>query len=146
MLRRRSSQAVKVAVVGSHDLDPALIASHLLKQLVSLPTPSIVMLRRGRKTKPGPIEMLTESLCRQLEIAVEWREPQAGARAGVYNRDVSMVGACDAVWAYFDPEHVMEGGTGHVVEKALDQDRPVYAWAPIDGSMTDVGSHEPAPA
>lgn len=134
---------MKIAVVGSSDLDPALIAHHLLKQLAALPAPSYVLLRRGQKTPPGPIEMLAESLCRQLEIGIEWREPQGGSRSSVFNRDVSLVAAADAVWAYFKAERVMDGGTGHVVEKALDQDRPVYAWAPIDGEMKDVGSHEP---
>lgn len=65
----------------------------------------------------------------ELKFEVDWFEPhEAGGRGQTYNRDFELVGAADRVWAYFSPEAIMEGGTGHVVEAALAREIPVEGW------------------
>jgi len=135
---------VRVAFVGSHSLDVSIVAGHLLKTLVSLPPETVVLLRKGRTTVPGDFETLTQALCLQLHIDFEWCIPDEGGREAVFLRDIEMVTRADAVVAYFDADSVMQGGTGHVVDKAMDIDRPVYAYAPQDGTVKWAGGHEPA--
>ncbi len=71
-------------------------------------------------------------------------EPQifrGGQREENYRRDVDMVAASAFVIALFHPERVMEGGTGHVVEKALDQGKPVTCYTlGVNGQLILVGS------
>lgn len=136
---------MKVAFVGSRAVEVEEIVDHLLRTLVSLPGDTVVLLRRGRKTPAGDFESLTQALCLQLHINYEWCIPDEGGREAVFQRDISMVDKADAVVAYFAPESVFDGGTGHVVEKAMDADRPVYAYAPTRGvGVHWVGGHEPA--
>ena len=60
-----------------------------------------------------------------------------------YDRDRSMVRDADLVMAFFPDEAFMEGGTGHVVQCALEEDIPVEAWAmKYDGSLTLVAEHD----
>lgn len=136
---------MKVALVGSRAVDVREISGHLLKTLVSFPEGTIVLLRKGRTTPPGDFEVFTQALCLQLGINFEWCQPDEGGREAVYLRDIEMVTKADAVVAYFDADSVLSGGTGHVVEKAMDADKPVYAYAPSGQNTVDwVGGHEPA--
>ena len=136
---------MKVVVVGSRAVELSEVAGHVLKTLVSLPEDAVVLLRRGRTTPAGDFEVFTQALCLQLGINFEWCQPDEGGREAVYLRDIDMVQKADAVVAYFDADSVMSGGTGHVVEKALDADKPTYAFAAMGQKGVDwVGGHEPA--
>lgn len=136
---------MKVAVVGSRAVDLREISDHLLKTLVSLPEGTVVLLRRGRTTPANEFEVFTQALCLQLHIDFEWCIPDEGGREATYLRDIDMVSRADAVVAYFDADSIMSGGTGHVVEKGMDLDKPVYAYAPVGQNRVDwVGGHEPA--
>jgi hypothetical protein len=134
---------VIIAFCGAHDLPLKEIAAHLLQQLVALPTGAIVLLRRGRSTDPGRFEDLTQALCSNLNIPVEWAPPGEGGREAVFERDIQMVAKADAVVCYFHPDRVMEGGTGHVAEKALDADKPLYAYTLFEQGVDWVGGIEP---
>jgi hypothetical protein len=139
--------AMKVAFVGNRALNLHDVAGHLLKSLISLPDGTIVLLRRGRQTPPGEFESLTQALCLQLHINFEWCVPDEGGREAVYLRDIEMVAKADAVVAYFpDAAAVFDekSGTSHVVEKGMDADKPVYAYAPSAEGVDWVGGHEPA--
>jgi hypothetical protein len=135
-------------LAGSQVLPLEEVAGHLLRQMASFPPDTIILLRRGRTTGPGPFEKLVAMLAETLKIAIEWREPRAdeGGRSQTYLRDIELVGSADAVIAYFSEAQIMLGGTGHVVEKAIDQNVPVYAYAPIDGAVERVGEVEREPA
>jgi hypothetical protein len=136
---------VKIAFVGSRALDIGEIGDHLVRTLASLPVDTVVLLRKGRKTPAGDFESLTRYLCLNLHFDYEWCIPDEGGREAVFLRDVEMVDRADAVVAYFAPDSVMEGGTGHVVDVAMMADRPVYAYAPAaPGLVTWVGGHTPA--
>lgn len=54
-------------------------------------------------------------------------------------RDIVLLDAVDEVVAFFDPERVMEGGTGHVVEVAIRIDKPCRAYTLRNGRLEEVG-------
>lgn len=54
-----------------------------------------------------------------------------------------MVSRADLVLAFFHPDLIMEGGTGHCVETAIDRGVPVYSFSISESSLTQVGSHDP---
>jgi len=134
---------MKVVFVGSHTLDVAEIATHALRQMAALPPEAVILLRRGRKTPPGQFERFILSMADSLGIDVEWKMPGTG-RGSAFVRDVEMVKEADAVIAYFNEANLMAGGTGHVVDKAIDSDKPVFAYGPLDGVVERVGELEPA--
>lgn len=75
------------------------------------------------------------------------RSPADESRARVYIRDMEYVRRADLVMAYFSTTE-MSGGTGHVVEKAVDQDVPVYSWGLEEGHpggrrFIRIGEHDP---
>lgn len=74
---------------------------------------------------------------------VEWFSPDSGGRDQTYRRDFELVESADEVLAVFHPDHVMSGGTGHVVEAALLRGIPVSAWvAHEDGRFERVGEQD----
>ena len=58
-------------------------------------------------------------------------------------RRVKAATKADRVIAFFHADHVMEGGTGHVVEKAQDANRRVDCYVVRDGVSEWVGGHQP---
>ena len=134
---------MKVAIVGSRTLDLAAVSVPLLNELTRLPLDAEVLVRSGR-TERGEFEELTLRLCAALDIKTSVRFPAEGTgRAGVYDRDIAMVEEADTLIAYFDPAHVMQGGTAHVVEKAIDAEKPVYAYEVDMTGQRWVGGIEP---
>ncbi len=97
------------------------------------PNPTYVLLRRGISTDPGRFERLLAEWCSQFDhLNHRWIMPEVGGGAGsVFNRDTEMVGNADLVIAFF-PDTGLEGGTGHLVERAIDLGVPVYSYM-IDG-------------
>lgn len=65
-----------------------------------------------------------------------------GGREATYQRDVGMTRKADLVLAFFAEER-MEGGTEHVVEKALDAGTPVYSWGFNGSHFVRIGEHDP---
>lgn len=134
---------MKVTFVGSRTLDLAQVSIPLLNELTKLPDDAQVLVRSGH-SEMGQFEHLTIRLCDALGIPVATRTPEIGkGRAGVYERDISMVEESEAVIAYFDQAHVMQGGTAHVVEKAIDKEKPVYAYQVGATGCEWVGGLEP---
>jgi len=70
-------------------------------------------------------------------FTVEWFEPEPGGRDQTYRRDFELVEAADQVIAFFDAEHIMEGGTAHVVEAAMMRNIPVSAWSIDDRGLIE---------
>lgn len=86
---------------------------------------------------------MASRLAEQLAIPVEWFEPEPGGQAQVYNRDYALVRSADRVEAFFDDDS-MPGGTGHVVDAAISQNTPVYAWLVVErGGVHRIGEWEP---
>lgn len=95
-----------------------------------LPDPTTLLLRRGNKSPVGAFERLLYAVARQSgHLTTRWVLPDpAGGAGAAFNRDNEMVGLADLVLAFFDPEKPMTGGTGHVVETAIDRNVPVYSF------------------
>lgn len=102
-----------------------------------------MLLRSGNRSDPGLFEQVMAKLAQTLWLNVEWvrPDPELG-RSGTFLRDVELVRKADLVLAYFDTTS-MSGGTAHVVEKAQDQDVPVYAWGFTGKSFIRIGEHDP---
>jgi len=92
-----------------------------------------MLLRSGNKSSPGMFEQVMAKLATSLWMDVEWVRPDEGlGRAGTFLRDVELARKADLVLCYFDTIEI-SGGTAHIVEKAMDQEVPVYAYG-FDGS------------
>lgn len=104
------------------------MAYEISKKLKKLPEGSTVLVRRPRQSKMNTFERWVVELCDALDIPVRFCTPDSNDRSAVFRRDYEMVEAADYVEAYFSPDRIMEGGTGHVVEAALSREKAVYAW------------------
>ncbi len=136
---------MKAVIVGSRALElDGDVAAHILHELIGLGERGFdeILLRKPLHRAARPFEALTASLAGVLGLTVTLCIPEPGGRAQVFLRDVSMVSASDEVVAFFPEDAEMSGGTGHVVEKALDQARPVRAYAVVKGELVLVGSDD----
>lgn len=120
------------------------VALHVLGALQSIPGwPSgEILLRKPLRRPPRAFEKLTAVMAQAMGFQVTWHAPAPGGRAMVFLRDVGMVGKSDQVIAFFPEGDEMTGGTAHVVEKALDQQRPVRAYAIMGDQLRLVGSED----
>ena len=151
---------MKTCIVGSRSLVlDGNVAIHLLYTLQELyehdrrervgpdvtsilARPERVILRQPLHLPVRPFEALTSTLAESLGLGVDWFAPEPGGRAKVFLRDVEMVQAADQVIAFFPDGDEMTGGTGHVVEKALDQKKPVRAYAVAGTELRLIGSED----
>lgn len=85
-------------------------------------------MRRGRSTDPGRFESAVTLMATIMDWDIEWHRPEGTGREASFFRDIEMVKDADVVICVFDEASPMEGGTGHVVEKAQDRATPVYAY------------------
>jgi hypothetical protein len=110
----------------------------------ALPDPTIVLLRRGNKRPVAEFERTVFDICRRSgHLQGRWMLPDPiGGPGAAFTRDIEMVALADLVLAFFAPYHAMEGGTGHVVEVAIDRNVPVYSYT-LDDTLTRVGDHDP---
>lgn len=131
----------RVCVVGSRKLGG--IPRQLVTMMATIfPEHATVLLRHPLHRKPERFELMMERACEAMGFEVDWRRPEPGGRHMVYYRDIEMVGSSDVVLAFFAAD-VMEGGTEHVVEKAIDQRVPVYSYGIRDERLVLLGSHDP---
>lgn len=134
-----SRRSIHVCIAGNSKLRVSTIA--ILEFLSKLPLDSVILLRAGATTRPGWFERLVMQACDSMWLSYELVRPDLGdlkeehdPRGVNWVRDVLMVGRCDVVLAFFDGETAdPTTGTWHLVEKALDQHIPVYAYG-WDGS------------
>jgi hypothetical protein len=132
-----------VTVAGSSKLK--VVPDNLLYFLTDgTPRDTRVFLRRGMQATPGKFERLVAQWC--LEYAhpeARWiiPDPEDGPGAA-FIRDREMVRQSDLVLAFFAPEMLMDGGTGHIVECAIDLAVPCYSWQ-VTRDIVRVGEHDP---
>jgi hypothetical protein len=110
-----------------------------------VPNGTTVLLRRGNKTDPGQFERMIRVVVREsYHLEARWMMPEPDSGPGAaFNRDNEMVSLSDLVLAFFEPGQEMTGGTGHVVETAIDRGVPVYSFAQSRTSLDRVGDHDP---
>lgn len=121
---------MKVAVVGSRALEVnGDVAIHVVTLLAELPSGAEILVRRPLTRPLRPFEALVSALANSLGHEVTEYTPDPGGRSQVFLRDVELVRDADEIIALFPDGDEMSGGTGHVVDKAIDQKRPVRAYA-----------------
>lgn len=126
---------MNVAVIGSRSFPIRHGAGYIFEVISSL-TPNIDIL----VVRPSEgVDYLAKVMAEALGVEVVMFR-SLGGREENFKRDVSLVNYADRVEAFFDPEHVMEGGTGHIVEVAQRMRKPVRAWTVDGDDLVLVGS------
>jgi hypothetical protein len=142
---------VKVVIAGSRRLPRGQAPRLLIRFLAALPEDAIILMRRGMHGQvPGPFEFDVAQLCHILHLKNVWFEPEPTdrypGRASVFMRDIDMVRNAELVILFVTPEEVEDvyAGTMHLLDKALDEQRPVYAYSvDQDGKVKRVGEWDP---
>lgn len=133
-----------ITVAGSRDLIPTQEMAIRLMSIIS--TTDRIGIRSTRYDQTGPIERLVTIICESLGVPVVQYSPSSGGRAKVYLRDYALVRSSTSVFAVFSPDRVMDGGTGHIIKAALDEEIPVEAYTiDDDGSLMMIGSDDGNP-
>lgn len=137
---------MNVAVVGSRSV-PTGVARKVIETLLGTLQGHTeeelrILLRHPLKRSPGPVEVIASDVANKLGITTQWCYPdeRKKGRAGAYVRDAHMVQISDMVLALFTPTTLMSGGTGHVVEKAIDKEIPVHAYEVDEDGLRWVGN------
>lgn len=107
-------------------------------------------LRRLLKALPAGTTLLIRGTTPEMAIAILAKKTRrfaftpypGGRREANYHRDYELVRDADRVIALFEESAIFVGGTGHVVEKALDQRKPVVSYTCSDGELVFIGSAE----
>jgi hypothetical protein len=138
---------MRVCIAGSRKLPKGQGPRLLVRTLAALPGDTDILLRSSMAGIPGHFEQSVESLAHVLGLHVTHFMPiptdMTKGRSSVYVRDISMV---EAVLPSRPPPAPTDGysGTAHLMEKALDVDRPMYAYTVADDGMVErVGEYDP---
>lgn len=123
-----------VAVVGSRSFPIRQGAGYIFEVIARLTPVDKVVVRPSEG-----VDYLAKVMAEALGIEVVMFR-SIGGREANFKRDASLVDYADKVEAFFDPEHVMEGGTGHIVEVAQRMHKPVRAWTVEGENLVLVGS------
>ncbi len=100
-----------------------------------------ILLRSPVGGPPAEFEALVAELAEGYGVPVQWCYPdRRGGREATYVRDAHMTAMADHVFAFFATETLMEGGTAHVVDKAIDKEIPVTAYEVDEDGLRWVGS------
>jgi hypothetical protein len=129
---------MNIAVVASGTVQRSAAVPIVTALLDSVDKKDVTLLLRhplNGSAKPFEAALAYRVLSRHRHAAIVWCKPDLKhpGRAGTYVRDVHMVESADLVIAFFTPDSLMRGGTGHVVEKAWEQEKPVIAYE-LDGN------------
>ena len=141
---------MRVVIAGSRRLPRGHAPRLLIRFLAALPEDAVILLRRGMHGPAGLFESDVSNMAGVLNLDFEWFQPEptgiTRGRASVYTRDITMVEKSDLVILFFAADEVAEGygGTQHLLDKALDANRPVYAYSVDEfGTIDRVGEHDP---
>lgn len=135
---------MKVGFAASSDFLTMRLASDVAAKIEALPDGSTVFIRKGKIAALGMFETLVETIAKKYGHVVLYCQPDGNDRSAVYRRDYELVESVDRVEAYFAPDRIMDGGTGHLVEAAIAKGIPVYAWTVSGrGLIIRVGEFEP---
>jgi hypothetical protein len=129
----------KVAIVGAREFPVIQAAPDIFDWLKAFPF-SDTIFTRGSK---GFDAVLTEG-ARFMGYTVVEMKGTGGADN--YIRDVKLVQTVDEVHAFFEMDHIGEGGTQHVIDKALDNGVPSYSYIWDGRQLVLIGSDDGASA
>jgi len=141
---------MKIVIAGSRGLPRGQAPRLLARFLASIPEDSAILLRRAKGGSRGIFENDAYMLARLLDLSPEWREPvptpEHPGRVSVYIRDLKMIEEADLVLLFLTPGAARDGysGTMHLLEKALDANRPMYTWVVDEsGKVSRWGEYDP---
>jgi hypothetical protein len=136
---------MKIALAGSRDIRTDDAGRLLTTFLAARGPEDCILLRRGAVSPPGAFEAMIAGECAALGVPFEWRIPEGSHREGVHQRDYQMVRDADLVIALMRLEQVgdEECGTFRLVDKAMFEHTPVYAYAIEDGHLDRIGEDDP---
>jgi len=136
-----------LAVAGSRHVEMGWVASPLMQLVATLPEDTTLLLRKGRSRPPQKFEAMVELLATFRGLLALYLMPEAGRnRTGTFIRDIELVDHADAVLVFLDPSEdpFGDGGTAHILQKAVDANKPLYAYAVHhDGLQWIGGAHAP---
>lgn len=126
---------MKTAIVGSTGFSPPVLMTLLQS------TPGVIL---TRQTKAWGVDQFVQAACEYLGREFTVYQVEGPSRGGAFVRDLTLLNDADKVIALFAPDKVMEGGTAHIVNKALDEKKEVEAYTVDDeGELVLVGGHNP---
>jgi len=141
---------MKVVIAGSRRLPRGQAPRLLIRFLAALSDDDRVMVRKGATTQMGRFEADVVNLCEVLHLDWDYWTPQPSeknpGRVSVFIRDIEMIDKADLVLLFITPEEAESGysGTMHLMDKALDAGRPVYAYSVYErGKVELVGDYDP---
>lgn len=136
-----------IAVVGSSTFPLARGSGHILRKMnkehLCLPQ----MRFASRADRSGVAIKGVDSMTRVFAHAIGgtyvpvWLDSTVKAEERGLRRDMRLVDESQMVWAFFDPQRVMQGGTANVVNIAINKGVEVAAWTlDEDDNLIEVGS------
>lgn len=126
---------MKTAIIGSTGFAPPVVMT-LVQE-----TPGIIL---TRDTKAWGVDQFVRASCEYLGREFTVYKADGPSRGGAFLRDLNLIRDADRIIALFSPARIMEGGTAHVVNKALDEKKEVEAYTIDDtGELVLVGGHNP---
>jgi hypothetical protein len=141
---------VRVVIAGSRSLPPGQAPRLLGHFLGALPEDAVILLRHPVTGQPSAFEMDVARLAGSFHLEVDHRMPEpteeTPGRSSVYLRDYAMVEGADLVLLFIAAGDLELGvsGTFHLLEAALQADRPVYVYAIApDGKAKRWGEYDP---
>lgn len=147
------TEPATVVIAGSRALPPGIAPRLIIRFLAELPIGSKVLLRAPVMTGAavvGPFESDVFDMCGIIGLEHEWRYPNPTrwrpGRKAVWDRDMEMLADADVALCFYEVGQIgdEESGTVALVDKAIDLDKPVYAYALTpDGGVIRVGEHDP---
>ena len=129
----------KIAIVGSSNLEVTASVGAEIVDLVRAYGQNTVLLTRGS----GEFDHFIATIAPLLELRC-FAYPSSGGREN-WQRDVDLVKDADEVLVIVsraDLEAKKESGTMHVLEKALQQEKPTRLFTTVDGSLVGVASDD----
>lgn len=136
------TRGLRIALAGNSDLPLDRTARHVVPWLTRAET---VLLRHPKTAsrRPGGFERMVAKLAPILGVTVEWFRPEGNEKGNTFNRDLDMVAHADRVVCFFTTDQ-MDGGTGHVVDAAMNKGVPVEGWwIDSDGEAVRIGEFDP---
>lgn len=125
----------RICIVGARSLALIETAQHVKQVIDELPPDAVIVTRASASLTDTFVARYAQRTGHRIQLF----GITGPGREAVFHRDNRMVGEADRVVAFYDPETIGEGGTGHVVEAALRARVPVAAWAVEGGSLRYVG-------
>lgn len=130
-----------LVIVGSSDLwvTPEIV-SIVVGRIAATEAGSVIRVRAPRAAPHPvtPLEKLIWEIGPSMDRVVHLVTPSTNKRNGTYQRDYELVENAKGVLAFFAPDQEMEGGTGHVVQAALNKNIPVEAYRMNDDGRPEL--------